>query len=421
MKIGFGIVGCGMISRFHAKAISEIRGAELIACYDSHGSAADKYAAEFHCKAYHDVGEMLKNPEIKIVTICTPSGAHMDPAVLAAKAGKHVVVEKPLEVTLKRCDAIIKACKDANVKLCTVFPSRFSPANVALKEALQEKRFGRLTLGDTSVKWWRDQKYYDQGGWRGTFALDGGGSFMNQGVHNVDLLYWLMGDVVEVSGFTGTLAHERIEVEDTGVAIVKFKNGALGTIVATTSAYPGLLKKTEIHGTKGSAIVEQDNVLTWEFAMKSPKDRAVRDKLMKKPDDDDDDMPVVGGASDPKAISHIGHREQLKEFIKAIETGRRPHVDGEEGRKSVEIILAIYKSAWTGKPVELPLKADPVFPVSTMKPVVAAPAAKGATAAKSTSGKVASAKVAAAPAAVAAEKPDAAPAAKPAVAATKKK
>ncbi len=413
MKIGFGIVGCGMISRFHAKAISEIRGAELIACYDSHGASADKYAAEYHCKAYHDLGEMLKNPEIKIVTICTPSGAHMDPAVLAAKAGKHVVVEKPLEVTLKRCDTIIKACKDANVKLCTVFPSRFSPANVALKEALQEKRFGRLTLGDTNVKWWRDQKYYDQGGWRGTFALDGGGSFMNQGVHNVDLLYWMMGDIVEVSAFTATLAHERIEVEDTGVAIVKFKNGALGTIVATTSAYPGLLKTIEIHGTKGSAIVEQDNVLVWDFAMKSPKDRAVRDKLMKKPDDDDDDMPVTGGAADPKAISHIGHREQLKEFIKAIETGRRPHVDGEEGRKSVEIILAIYKSAWTGKPVELPMKADPVFPVSTAKPAAAPAAAKPAAAAKTTT----AIKSAATPAV----KPPATPAAKAAAVVTKKK
>jgi UDP-N-acetyl-2-amino-2-deoxyglucuronate dehydrogenase len=372
MKIGFGIIGCGMISRFHAKAISEIRGAELIGCFDNAKGAAEKYAAEFNCKPYTDINEMLKNPEIKIVTICTPSGAHMDPALLAAKAGKHVVVEKPLEVTLKRCDAIIKACKAANVKLCTIFPSRFSPANIALKEAIQEKRFGRLTLGDTYVKWYRDQKYYDQGGWRGTFAMDGGGSYMNQGIHNVDLLYWLMGEVDEVTAFTATLGHERIEVEDVGVAAVKFKNGALGVIEATTTAFPGLLKKVEIHGTKGSAVIEQDDVVEWKFAASSPKDRAVRDKLMRK--DDDDDL-MTGGAADPKAISHIGHREQLKDFIKSIETGRKPLVDGDEGRKSVEIILAIYKSAWTNKPVKLPLLADPTYPAGTGTKTEVAPAA----------------------------------------------
>lgn len=363
MKIGFGIIGCGMISRFHAKAISEIRGAELIGCFDNAKGAAEKYAAEFNCKAYTDINEMLKNPEIKIVTICTPSGAHLDPALAAAKAGKHVVVEKPLEVTLKRCDAIIKQCKASNVKLCTIFPSRFSPANIALKEAIQEKRFGKITLGDTNVKWYRDQKYYDQGGWRGTFALDGGGSYMNQGIHNVDLLYWLMGEVDEVSAYTATLGHERIEVEDVGVAAVKFKSGALGVIQTTTTAFPGLLKQISIHGTKGSAIVEQDEVVRWEFATSSPKDRAVRDKLMRK-DDDDMMMPLGGGAADPKAISHIGHREQLKDFIKSIETGRKPLVDGDEGRRSVEIILAIYKSAWTNKPVKLPLAADPTYPAT---------------------------------------------------------
>lgn len=355
MKAGFGIVGCGMIANFHAKAIENIRGARIAACFDTFTASADRFAEANGCKAYHKIDEMLADPDVDVVTICTPSGAHRDPAVAAANAGKHVVVEKPLEITLKRCDAIINACRKNNVKLCTILPSRFSPANRELKKAIDAGRFGKLTLGDTYVKWWRSQEYYDSGGWRGTWQLDGGGAYMNQAIHNVDLLYWLMGEVAEVSGFTGTLAHERIEVEDVGVATIRFQNGALGVMEATTSAFPGLLKKTEIHGTQGSVIVEQDDVLMWEFAKKRAADATVLEKFSKKEGN-------TGGASDPSAISYAGHMEQLKDFLKAIETGRAPLVDGEEGRKSVEIILAIYKSSWTGRKVELPLKSDPKIP-----------------------------------------------------------
>jgi len=401
MKTGFGIIGTGMIAEFHARAISEIRGAELIGCFNHTGKKAQKFAQTFECKAYDTLEEMLSNPEIRIVCICTPSGAHMEAAVQAAKAGKHVVVEKPLEISLSRCDQIIKACRESNVKLCTIFPSRYSPANIALKEALDEGRFGKVTLADTYVKWWRDQKYYDNGAWRGTWALDGGGACMNQAIHNVDLLYWLLGEVVEVTGLTGTLAHERIEVEDTAVAAIRFKKGALGVIEATTSAWPGLLKRTEIHGTKGSAIVEQDNVTLWKFSKPSPKDRAVRDKLWK-PEDDDDDNGLTGGAADPKAISHAGHREQLKDFMRAIERGLRPPVDGEEGRKSVEIILALYQAAQTGQRVTLPLPADPKLPGMPVE-AEAKPAAKSAAkAAAKSAGKTAT--KAAAPAKAAAKK-----------------
>ena len=214
---------------------------------------------------------MLAHPGLDVVCVCTPSGAHMEPAVQAARAGKHVVVEKPLEITLPRCDAIIAACDAAGVRLCTIFPSRFSDANIRLKEAIELGRFGRLTLGDTYVKWWRTQQYYDSGGWRGTWDLDGGGALMNQAIHNVDLLYWLMGDVAAITAMTATLAHERIEVEDTAVAALRFKNGALGTIEAATSAYPGLLKRTEIHGDRGSARVEQDDITLWEFQEKIPQ------------------------------------------------------------------------------------------------------------------------------------------------------
>ncbi len=342
MSLGFGIVGTGMIAHFHAKAIQAMAGGRVVACFNQNDEKAKAFAQEYGCKAYSTLDELLADHEVGIVTICTPSGAHRDPAMAAANAGKHVVVEKPLEITLQRCDDIIDACKKNGVKLCTIFPSRFSAANIALKEAIDAGRFGRVTLGDTYVKWWRTQEYYDGGGWRGTCALDGGGAFMNQAIHNVDLLRWLMGDVAEIAGFTGTLAHERIEVEDVGVACLKFANGAIGVMEATTAAWPGLLKKTEIHGSKGTVVVEQDSILRWEFADEKAEDAEIRSRLGA-------NSASSGGASDPKAISFVGHQMQLEDFVEAITTGRQPRVDGAEGRKSVEIILAIYEAAKTGR------------------------------------------------------------------------
>lgn len=342
MSMGFGIVGTGMIAHFHAKAIQSMANGRIVACFNQNVEKAKAFAAEYGGTAYSTLDELLADRNVGIVTICTPSGAHRDPAIAAANVGKHVVVEKPLEISLQRCDDIIQACEKNGVKLCTIFPSRFSAANMALKEAIEAGRFGRLTLGDTYVKWWRTQEYYDGGGWRGTWALDGGGAFMNQAIHNVDLLCWLMGDVAEIAGFTGTLAHERIEVEDVGVACLKFANGAIGVMEATTAAWPGLLKKTEIHGSKGTVVVEQDSVVRWEFAEEKPEDTEIRSRLGA-------NSASSGGASDPKAISFVGHQMQLEDFVEAISTGRQPRVDGAEGRKSVEIILALYEAAKTGQ------------------------------------------------------------------------
>jgi UDP-N-acetyl-2-amino-2-deoxyglucuronate dehydrogenase len=342
MAAGFGIIGTGMIAHFHAKAIQAMNGGRVVGCFNQNIAKAESFAGDYNCRAYQSLDALLADNDIEIVTICTPSGVHQEPAVAAARAGKHVVVEKPLEITLERCDAIIQACAEHGVKLCTIFPSRFSPANMALKAAIDSGRFGKLTLGDTYVKWWRTQEYYDGGGWRGTWALDGGGAFMNQAIHNVDLLSWLMGDVAEIAGFTGTLAHERIEVEDVGVACLKFANGAIGVMEATTAAWPGLLKKTEIHGSRGTVIVEQDSILRWEFADELPEDAEIRAKFGAS-------SASTGGAADPKAISFVGHQLQLEDFVQAIRTGKAPRVDGAEGRRSVEIILAIYEAAKTGR------------------------------------------------------------------------
>ena len=349
MAIGFGIIGCGMIAKFHARAIRDIKGARLVGCFNRTLDKAEALAAEFGAEPTTDLDSLLARSDIDVVTICTPSGAHMEPAIAAAKAGKHVIVEKPLDVTLKRCDAMIAACEKAGVKLGTIFPSRFHKSSQLLKRAVEEGRFGQLTLGDAYVKWFRTQAYYDSGAWRGTWKLDGGGALMNQAIHSVDLLVWLMGPVVEVTAHTATLAHERIEVEDVAAATLRFASGALGVIEATTAAYPGSLKKIELSGSHGMAVLEEESIIKWQFAKMNKRDEQLIAEMQ-------DRTKTGGGAADPAAIGHQAHAELFREFLKAVKAGKNPNLDGSEGRRSVELILAIYKSAKTGKAVKLPLK-----------------------------------------------------------------
>src|SRR6516225_2278834 len=282
--IGFAIIGCGMIARFHARALAEVPDARLSALVSRTEASARAMAEQLglDCAISTDLGSVLARPDVQAVIITTPSGAHLEPAVAAAKAGKHVVVEKPLEITTRRCDQIIEACDRHGVKLCTIFPSRFGDANRVLKDAVDSGRFGRLTLGETTCKWWRPQSYYDEGGWKGTRALDGGGALMNQAIHNVDLLLWMMGPATHVTGFTATLAHERIEVEDTAVACVQFASGALGVIQATTSVHPGLPKTIAVHGDRGTVVIEQEDVLRWDFTPETAEDRATRERFAHK-------------------------------------------------------------------------------------------------------------------------------------------
>jgi UDP-N-acetyl-2-amino-2-deoxyglucuronate dehydrogenase len=346
--LGCAIVGCGMIARFHARALAEVTGTRVVALVGRTPANADKMRQELGlaCDIATDLNPVLRRKDVDIVIITTPSGAHMEPAVAAANAGKHVVVEKPLDITLERCERIIEACDRNCVQLCTIFPSRFGDANRTLKQAIVQGRFGRLTLGETTCKWWRPQSYYDEGGWKGTQALDGGGALMNQAIHNVDLLLWMMGPVTHISGLTATLAHERIEVEDTAVACLRFKSGALGVILATTSVWPGLPKTIAVHGDKGTAVIEQDDLLRWEFNPPTSDDEAIRARFAQK-------SGASGGSSNPAAISHVGHARQLADFVAAIEAGRAPLVDGREGRRAVEVILGIYQASATGRLVEI--------------------------------------------------------------------
>ncbi|MHB8899370.1 MAG: Gfo/Idh/MocA family protein [Thermoguttaceae bacterium] len=352
MALGFGIIGCGMISNFHAKAIADVDGAELVACFDMVRDSADRLAKATGCRAYYSLDEMLADPKVDIVTIGTPSGAHMDPAIAAAKAGKHIIVEKPLEITLEKCDRIIEACRHAGVVVSTIFPSRFHDSSLKIRKAIDGGRFGRMTMGDAYIKWYRTQKYYDSGAWRGTWALDGGGALMNQAIHTVDLLTWFMGPVAEISAKTALLGHTGIEVEDVAVASLRFASGALGTIEASTAVYPGYLKRVELHGLAGSAMMEEEDIVKWDFSQPAPEDDAIKAKMASR-------TSGGGGAADPAAIGHHGHAHQFQDVVTAIRQGRQPSIDGPEGRRSVEIILAIYKAAETGQTVKLPLGSDP--------------------------------------------------------------
>ncbi|MRG45047.1 gfo/Idh/MocA family oxidoreductase [Chitinophaga sp. SYP-B3965] len=347
-EFGFGIVGAGAISGIHAKAIAAIGGAKLTGIYSINRHKSVTFAEEHPCKVFDTLEEMVNDPAIDIVCICTPSGLHMEPALKAIEAGKHCLIEKPLEITLERCDAIIEAAEKAGVVVAVVFPSRFHEASRLIREAMDAGRCGPIVFGDVDVKWSRSEAYYQSAQWRGTWQFDGGGALMNQGIHSVDLLQWYMGPVEAVQAMTANRRHKEIEVEDTVTAIIRFASGALGTIECSTAAYPGALKRLEITGTAGTIIMEESSLLKWELADETAEDQRIRNAI-------NGEHASTGGAADPMAISYAGHQYQMEDLIRAISTGSKPLVDALEGRKSVEIVRAIYKSAETGELVKLPL------------------------------------------------------------------
>jgi predicted dehydrogenase len=348
----FGIVGAGLIADFHARALADISNAKLLGCCDTVAERAKKLAEKYHCKAFASIEEMLKNKQIDVVAIATPSGAHKEPAIAAAKAGKHVICEKPLEITLERIDAMIAAHQKAGTLLGGVFQNRFADAQVVLREAIKSGRFGVITYAGAYVPWWRGDEYYKES-WHGTWKLDGGGALMNQSIHMVDMLCDLMPPVESVQAYFATLGHPQIEAEDTAVAVLRFTNppnkrrtsGALGIIYGTTSSYPGQFKRFEITGTKGTVVYLEDSLTVWQFADEKPQDEQIRTKFGK--------VKGLGGVADPAAISHENHTRNFKAFIDALEDGKDFCLSGAEARKAVQLILAIYKAAKEQKLVKL--------------------------------------------------------------------
>jgi len=337
----FGIIGTGMIANFHAKAIEAMEGSELHSCYDRSFERAADFAEKNGIKTYETLEEFLADPELEIITIGTPSGTHQEPALAGLNAGKHVICEKPLEVTPERIDPLIEASEKNNVTLAAILNRRFNESVVKLKEAVDQGRFGTLTLVEASIKWYRDQAYYDSAGWRGTWALDGGGALMNQSIHIIDQLIHTIGPVKRVSASMALLAHENIEVEDTAVAILEFENGAKGIVQGSTACWSSTGHPAEVNicGSEGSAFLADEHFKVWDFKTPQPEDEYVHANLMASDD-------AVGlGANDPNAINFTGHQRNFEEVVNAIKEKRRPSVDCHEARKAVALICAIYESA----------------------------------------------------------------------------
>ena len=342
--LGFGLVGTGLIAGFHARAIARARGARLLGVAGSSPEKAEAFArAQAAPFATGSVSELVARPEIQVVCITTPSGAHLGPALAAIGAGKHVVIEKPIEITTARIDAIIDAADRAGVRVAPIFQARFGEGARKVKAALDAGRAGRLVLCSAAVKWHRPASYYT--GWKGVLTLDGGGAVMNQAIHGLDLLQWFAGLPEAVFSWTTRRVHTRIESEDTACAALKFPSGALGTIEATTAAWPGWSRRIEICGERGSLALEDDRIARWDFSTAEAGDEAIRNAAS--------DDALGSGAGSPGAISVEGHVRQIQDLIDALRDDRPLALEAREGRKAVALVNALYDSARQGAPVRL--------------------------------------------------------------------
>lgn len=339
----FGIIGTGMIGKFHAKAIQDMNGGELHSVYSRRPEAAEEFASEYGAQPYSDLDSFLADPELEIVTVATASGAHLEVTAAALRAGKHAIVEKPLEVTVERIDQLIALSRESGKVLAAILNRRFHPGMDAFKKAVAQNRFGTLASASAYIKWYRDQDYYDSGAWRGTWELDGGGALMNQSIHTVDALLYLAGPVKSVTASVATLAHQRIEVEDHCIALLEFENGAQGVIEASTCCWSaeGHPARVQLSGTEGSVFLADESFETWDFREERPEDDQIRRTLMK-------GQEAGLGANDPSAINTHQHQRNFEEVVQAIQEGREPATNGAEARKSVALIRAIYDSAAQG-------------------------------------------------------------------------
>jgi len=345
--VNFGIVGCGVISQTHADAIHAVPDvATLAACCDIQFDRAEAFSARnAGVPAYRSIEEMLTHPGLDCICVCTPSGLHHEAVLAAAPKGIHAVVEKPMDITPANMEAIIRARTEHGTKVACIFQRRTWSVVNRIREAVQSGRLGRMFLGEARMKWYRSQEYYDSGDWRGTWALDGGGALMNQGIHGIDLLYYVMGPIQSIKAHAATLTHD-IEVEDSLTASIRFANGALGSLVVTTSCVPGYTMRHEFNGSKGSIILEEGDITDWHIQGEEPE--AARDAA-----GDENASPAGGASSNPAAIWSEGHTRLIEDMSKAILEGRDPLIPPEEGRITVDLVLAMYESAKTGREVTL--------------------------------------------------------------------
>lgn len=352
----FAVIGCGVIGELHARTIQSLQPeAQLAAVVDVVPERARSYSETFGVASSTDLDSVLGREDVDAVTVCTPSGSHADIAVAALRAGKHVIIEKPIDVTLPAARRIMDAERESGATAMVVSQHRHDPASQLVHQTIGEGRFGRLTSGIASIAWWRSQAYYDSGDWRGTWAMDGGGALMNQGVHTLDLLVWFLGEPTEVFAWTGTLAHERIEVEDVATATIRFENGALATVHGTTAAYPGLSTSVGVYGDRGAAEITR-NALSYyhvapdenvpEFAYGAGGGANQAEQVLSEQPAPSTDESVAG-------LEATSHTTQFQDFLEAVRTGRPPLVTVAEATRTLSVLRGIYESARTGSPVRL--------------------------------------------------------------------
>jgi UDP-N-acetyl-2-amino-2-deoxyglucuronate dehydrogenase len=349
-KVRMGIIGCGAIHAIHADAAQKGDGLELAGFYDVVPGKAKQAGEKFGVPSYRSLKALFDACDA--VSVCVPSGLHAKVGMAAAKAGKHVLCEKPIDVKPSAAMALVEACEANNVVLSVISQHRFANDIRRAKEALESGELGDLVFAEASIKWYRTQAYYDSGDWRGTWKLDGGGCLMNQGVHYVDMLQWVTGGIESVQAQIRTAAHD-IEVEDVATALVTFKNGAIGTIRGSTCCFPGLAEGFELFGRYGSVVIEGDRIKLWEVDTNAPADKSPYGRgVAKQPTPsvhlNDKEEEEGSGAADPTAIWGEQHELQMEDFAQAIVDGRPPFITGREAIKPLQIILAIYESARKG-------------------------------------------------------------------------
>lgn len=335
-----GIIGGGMIAAFHAQAIQAMKGAQLAGAYIRNTEQAWAFGEKHQCATFTDLDEFLRLDQLDIVTIATPSGAHLEGIEAAVIAGKHVICEKPLEITSDRVLAAQTLATQKGMLLGGIFNRRFNESVAQLKQAIQQGRFGQIISCEANIKWFRDQAYYDSGAWRGTWDMDGGGALMNQSIHTIDQLIYFLGMPKRLTASVGTLTHENIEVEDTAMALLEFENGAKGMIQGSTSIWSKEGNSAEIHiyGSKGSVILADEQFRLWDFKEPHKNDQYVLQNLMS-------NAQAALGANDPNAINFLGHQKNFENFVAAVEGKEALKVDAEEALKPVALINAIYESS----------------------------------------------------------------------------
>jgi UDP-N-acetyl-2-amino-2-deoxyglucuronate dehydrogenase len=339
MKIG--ILGGGNISGTHARAAAAIKGVELVAFHGSNRERTAKLASPYGARVYDHLDAFLDHRPMDVVAIGSPSGVHAEQGIAAARRGLHVLVEKPIDITTERADALIRACDSAGVKLGVFFQDRLRPDVIQIKKMIDDGSLGKPVMINGRVRWYRPPEYYSGSKWRGSWTLDGGGAVMNQAIHTVDLVQWMFGPVARVAAATSTLVHD-IKVEDTAAAVIEFTSGALGTIEATTSLYPGYPRRLEVTGSEGTLVLEDERLVRVDLRSSSSSARAATPA---------DQAPE--NASSPVVSDASAHQRVIEDFLRAIESNTVPSCDGREGRRSVELVEAIYAAARTGQPVAL--------------------------------------------------------------------